>query len=168
MTVYYNELPPLTKNKTLSVTGHRILKKDFLEETVKSDLRRIIEKGYDIFLVGMAIGFDLTCFEVLDELKKEYPFIKLTAVIPCLTQAERYGEKDRKRYEKFLEKADYKSIISEKYTPNCMLKRNDFMLENADGLYAYYNGVKRSGTYYTLSRAKKRGMEIFRYGEYNF
>ena len=168
MTVFYNELPPLIKNKTLAVTGHRILKKDFSKEIVKSNLKKIIESGYDIFLVGMAIGFDLACYEALDELKKEYDFIKLTAVIPCVNQADGYGEEDKKLYEKFVEKADYKVVISEKYTPNCMLKRNDFMLENADGLYAYYNGVKRSGTYYTLSRAKKRGMEIFRYGEYNF
>ena len=64
-------LPPFSINKTCAVTGHRILPKDFDRIKLKIYLGQIAENGYEIFLVGMAKGFDLECFSVLTELKNE-------------------------------------------------------------------------------------------------
>ena len=72
-----SNLPPLVKNQTCAVTGHRILSSNFNEEQLKNDLVKIIEKGYSIFLTGMAQGFDLACFKALLELKKEFEANKL-------------------------------------------------------------------------------------------
>ena len=69
----YNDLPPLKKNSTCAVTGHRILSSDFSVYKLKNDLENIINRGFDLFLIGMATGFDTECFSALEELKKDYP-----------------------------------------------------------------------------------------------
>ena len=47
------------------MTGHRYLPDDFDRIKLKIYLGQIAENGYEIFLVGMAKGFDLECFSVL-------------------------------------------------------------------------------------------------------
>lgn len=47
---------------------------------MKTVLRIEIEKGlrgYNTYLCGMAIGFDMICAETVIDLKKSYPNIKL-------------------------------------------------------------------------------------------
>ena len=161
--MYYSDLPLFIKPKTASVSGHRILKRDFSEEKLKSDLKNIILSGYEYFLIGMAKGFDCACFSALIKLKEEFDFIKLVAVIPCLDQTVKFNKKEKELYETLLKSADYKVIIKETYEDGCMLKRNDFMVENSSILYAYYSGIKKGGTYYTVRRAEKDGLKIILY-----
>ena len=61
------------KKKTCSFSGHRILPKDFDGEEIKKAVYNAVNEGFSTFLVGMAIGFDSVCFNVLeksDEKKK--------------------------------------------------------------------------------------------------
>ena len=41
-----------------------------------------------------------------------------------------------------------------------MLLRNNFLVDNSSLLLAYYDGRKKGGTYYTVNRAKKKGIDI--------
>ncbi len=160
-----NELPLLDKNRTCAVTGHRFLMKDFDEEALYSALEEIIKDGYTVFLIGMALGFDTKCFQTLEKLKKTYPEIKLTAVIPCINQAEKFTSSDKKEYDRMVGSADYKVILEKEYTKKCMFTRNDFLVENSSLLLAYYKGLKRGGTFYTLNRAKNKPIKIVYFGE---
>ena len=56
-------------------------------------------------------------------------------------------------------------ILEEKYQKDCMLKRNDFLVNNSSYLFAYFCGRKKSGTYYTINRAIEKGIKIGYYGE---
>ena len=59
----------IVKNKTIAVTGHRKIQADLdLEKLEKSFLDQI-ENGIDTFLIGMAIGFDILCFQVLEKIR---------------------------------------------------------------------------------------------------
>ncbi len=158
-------LPPLTKNRTCAFTGHRILKEDFSFSALKEDILKIYNLGYDIFLCGMAKGFDLACFEAVLSLKEEYSDVKICAVIPCSDQAKYFSVEDKIKYNSFLEQADFTVLEEKTYYKNCMLKRNEFLVNNSSLLYAYFNGEKKGGTYYTISLAKKNQMEIVYYGK---
>ena len=60
------------KSKTLAVTGHRSLPSDLnIERLEKGFYYFIDEKGYDTFLVGMAVGFDSLCFKILEKIRKK-------------------------------------------------------------------------------------------------
>ena len=159
-----SNLPPLVKNQTCAVTGHRILTSNFNEEQLKNDLTKIIDKGYSIFLTGMAQGFDLACFKALSVLKKDYPEIKICAVIPCQDQCKYYPQQERYEYFELLEEADFVAKEERPYFKGCMLVRNNYLVENCSLLFAYFNGEKRGGTYYTVKKAKEMGVNTQFYG----
>lgn len=160
-----SNLPPLLKNQTCAVSGHRLLLDGFNVEQLKSDLIKIIEKGFSVFLIGMAQGFDLSCFKALVTLKKDYPDIKICAVIPCADQSKYFNSNDKYDYYDLLESADFVAREEKTYFKGCMLLRNNYLIDNCSLLYAYFNGEKRGGTYYTVNRAKSHGLSIDYYGE---
>ena len=140
--------------KTIAITGHRAINADFDREKLKNTLKKFIEKGFDTFLIGMAVGFDTMCFQELEKLKEEKKDIRIIACIPCLTQSERFSKSQREEYERLLSIADDKILISKEYTKNCMQKRNEFMVNYACCVFAY---LKRDfgGTKNTVEYAKK-------------
>lgn len=153
-------LPPLLKNVSCAVTGHRIVGEDFDGAALEVKLKKIASLGYEIFLVGMAIGFDLECFAALKRLREKGENIKICAVIPCSDQSVRFDEQEKKAYNDFIASADYTVKEDKPYYKNCMLVRNDFLVDNSSLLLAYYDGRKTGGTAYTISRAVKRGVDV--------
>ncbi len=149
----------INKNRACSVTGHRVLQKDFNKESLKNQFIALIESGIDTFLIGMAIGFDTACFKILTILKERYSQIKLVACVPCKTQPNRYSETQKKEYYEMLDIADGIFVLSQEYTARCMQKRNEFMVDNSNILIAY---LRRDigGTANTVKYAKKVGIKI--------
>ena len=56
--IHFNMILDLDKKKTVCFTGHRVLEKDFDYKKLEKSLSVLIEKGYENFLIGMALGFD--------------------------------------------------------------------------------------------------------------
>ncbi len=156
--------------KTCCFTGHRPQKlawgfneKDprclnMIKET-KIQIENAIVKGYNTFLCGLALGFDMICAEIILELKKKYTNVKLIGAVPCKNQSSVWNKKDVIRYNNILAKLDAVRCKYEVYTQGCMQERNNYMIENSSLLIALFNG-KKGGTYNTLEYAKKRGLEI--------
>lgn len=160
-----SNLPPLLKNQTCAITGHRILGEDFDFNLLKSDLVKLIGRGFNVFLIGMAQGFDLTTFKALSILKKDFPEIRLCAVIPCSDQSKYFSAENRYDYYEFIESADFIAKEENPYFKGCMLLRNNYLIDNCSLCYAYFNGEKHGGTYYTIKRAINKGIRVDYYGE---
>jgi len=127
---------------------------------VKKQIEIAITKGYKIFITGMALGFDMICAEIILELKKIYPNIKLIGAIPCKTQSKLWKLNDKQRYESILHKLDSIRCIYDDYNGNeCMLERNQFMVNNSSLVIALFNG-KNGGTQKTLKYAKQLNRNI--------
>lgn len=154
----FNDTPLFNAAKTCTVTGHRALPEGFDKKKLKSVFKKLIDGGYDTFLIGMALGFDTLCFQILTELKKSNN-VKIIACVPCLSQAAKYTEEQRTEYDKMLSLADDRVLISENYTPYCMLKRNRFMVDNSSLLVAYVKREK-TGSSYTRAYALKRKIAV--------
>lgn len=148
----------INPNKTASFTGHRILGKDFNRDKLYAEIKRLVNADYDTFLVGMAIGFDTECFKALLEFRKVMN-IKIIACIPCLNQAERFNPKQKEEYLNFLSQADDQIAVSKEYTPTCMKKRNQFMVDYSSVVIAYLRHDK-SGTSSTVNYAIKKGVSV--------
>lgn len=148
----------IKKESACAVTGHRVLGADFNSERLKNAFVELINKGVDTFLIGMAVGFDSKCFLVLEQLKNEYS-IKLIACIPCANQDKSFTLAQKKEYARMLEVADQKIMVGVEYTSGCMLKRNRFMVDNADYLVCYLREQK-GGTAYTVNYAKSKNKNI--------
>ena len=148
----------LNKENTCALTGHRILPKDFNEDSLEKVLISVIERGYNVFLDGMALGFDALCFKVLKRLKDRYD-IKIVACVPCDSQSKFFNKRQKAEYDGMIAEADEVIMVSEKYFDGCMTVRNYFMVDNSSLLIAYknYNG---GGTYQTVKYAAEKGNEI--------
>ncbi|MBO4252010.1 MAG: DUF1273 family protein [Clostridia bacterium] len=148
----------IDKIRTCAFSGHRILKEDYNKAELDRVIKKLIEGGYNTFLVGMALGFDTECFKLLEIYRKKYP-IKIIACIPCETQAYKFTEKQKEQYEKMLLSADERVYVSKEYTKACMFKRNMFMVDSASVLVAYLNSDK-GGTFQTVNYAKRKNVSI--------
>lgn len=155
-----SNLPPLEINRTCSVTGHRNVPQNFDVEKLEIKLKKIADDGYKIFLVGMAKGFDLLCFSVLLKLKEQNPEIKICAVIPCSDQSKKFAFNDKFLYDSCLSRADFIAKEQSPYFKNCMLIRDDYLIDNSSALLAFYDGRPTGGTYYTVNKAIKKGLKI--------
>ncbi len=142
---------------TCCFTGHRVLKRDFDEQKLHAVIDKLIENGYKTFLVGMAIGFDLKVFEVL-QTKKKFN-IDIIACVPCKDQDKFYNKNQKEQYVEALKKADKIVYLNEEYFDGCMQFRNRYMVDNSSILVAYMY-AKIGGTFYTVNYAKKKEKNV--------
>lgn len=163
----------IVKEKTIAFTGESVLTTSTgvpdrnLENVVRTELYYVLEEccneGKDTFLCGMELGFDLLAAEVVLELKKSYPDIKLYAIIPFTGQEDEYDSEEKVRYRRINEATDGRQVIwSKDYSVLSYLKRNDFMIENCSEIIAYSNNNK-TGAYYTVHKARKNNMDVLNF-----
>lgn len=144
-------------------TGHRFYdfsQRVFIQERLTSAISEAYDHGIRNFISGFALGIDLMAAQLVQSLKCNLPGISLTAAIPFAGQAERYNIYDKRVYRRLLELADKVFVLSDCYYPRCFLDRDEFMVENAAYLIAYYDGREKGGTYYTVKKARARGIPI--------
>lgn len=144
-------------------TGHRFYdfsQRVFIQERLTSAISEAYDHGIRNFISGFALGIDLMAAQLVQSLKCNLPGISLTAAIPFEGQAERYNIYDKRVYGRLLELADKVIVLSDCYYPRCFLDRDEFMVENASYLIAYYDGREKGGTYYTVKKARARGIPI--------
>lgn len=157
-------------SKTCCFTGHRPEKLPWRYNENDSRCIALKRKIYDIieavylsgvthFICGMAKGCDMYFCEAVIELRDEYPNITLEAAIPCETQALGWSETDRNRYYYLASQCDDETMLQRAYSPDCMLKRNMYMVDNSSVLIAVYSG-SFGGTMQTVNYARRRGLEI--------
>lgn len=160
----------IDKEKTVAFTGNRDLTTSDgsidrnLENVIRTELYYLIEsyykQGKDTYINGAAVGFDMMAAEVVLELKKKYPSIKLITAIPFMGQELKYSKVDKKRYQHIIESSDSKVLIWEGGFSNIAYhKRNDYLIANSSTIIAYSNGVGK-GTKSTVEKAQKKGLEI--------
>ena len=145
--------------RAVCFTGHRALKDDFNISVLDETIENLIARKFNVFLCGMAVGFDMLCFERVLFLKEKYEDIKIIACVPCPLQNLKFGEKEKTRYYELLKKADETILIAPYFTPYCMKERDRFMVDNSSVCVSYlYKSY--GGTYYTTRYALEKGREI--------
>jgi uncharacterized phage-like protein YoqJ len=112
------------------------------------------EEGYDAFLCGMARGCDLYFAEAVLSLG-----LRLEAYLPCPSQTERWSMADRERQRAILLRCVAVYMVEQAYTPGCMLRRNQRMVDAADALLTVYDGSP-GGTGAAIDYAGRQGKPI--------
>lgn len=143
---------------TVSFTGHRTY-----DGSAAARLRTVVaelyQRGYRQFLSGMAVGFDLAAAEAVLALRETCPGLRLVAVVPFEGQESRFSAADRERYARVLAVADKRIVVCRCYRRDCYARRNDFLIDHASVVVAWYDG-SAGGTRYTVLRARRCGLEV--------
>lgn len=143
---------------TAAFTGHRHYGGE-ADETLRQMLERLYAEGFRIFLSGMAAGFDLAAAEAVVRLRARHPDVRLVAVVPFRDQPGHFTPEDRKRYAALLAAADRTECLSERFHKGCYMIRNDWLVNHASTLVAWYDGSE-GGTRYTVTRALRAGRTV--------
>ena len=142
------------KNITVAFTGHRNY-----DGSADAELRELLQglyaDGYRRFLCGMSWGFDLAAAEAVVELREQYADVQLVAVEPFAWFGRLFRGDDAEQYERIKAAADEVVVVGDSGEPMDYIARNDYLVEHASAVVAWWSGVKRGGTAYTIKQARK-------------
>lgn len=130
-----------------------------LREELAARLEGIYQAGYRRFLCGMALGCDMYFAQAVLSLRRKYPDVTLEAAIPCGTQPEKWPLALRRKYNQLLDQCDTVKVLQIHYTPDCMMKRNRYMVDHASLLLACFDG-RPSGTMNTIVYAQRQALKV--------
>ncbi len=158
------------RRRSCSFTGHRPGKlpwgyneRDPRCADLKRRIRDAVEAAYDEgcrhFLCGMALGCDMYFCECVLALRAKHPDVTVEAAIPCPTQAADWPPAEQTRYRMLVKACDLETMVSDRYTPGCMQRRNRYLVDHASLLIAAYDGTS-GGTQYTIQYAMRQGVNI--------
>ena len=139
--------------RSVAFTGHRTYD-GTAAERLSAAVERLYGRGFRTFLSGMAVGFDLAAAEAVLTLRAAH------SDVPFRGQEERFSPADRVRFLRAVAAADEVEVLAGGYRRGCYAVRNDFLVDRAALVVAWYDGSP-GGTRYTLRRALARGREVW-------
>ena len=162
--------PMIHRDATCCFTGHRASKLPWRDEEsdircleLKSKIKDAAESlyisGTRFFICGMANGCDMYFGEAITALRLKYPDVSLEAAVPWEGQPEKWAAALKERYSRLISACDYLTVVSKTYTPDCMKRRNHYMVDNSAALIAVYNGSP-GGTRQTMLYALRKGLDL--------
>lgn len=143
---------------TAAFTGHRSYDGSG-DASLAAAVRHLYGRGYRTFLTGMAAGFDLAAGECVAKLRGELEGLRLHCVVPFAGHRRSLAGEAGERYDRLLGVADEVTVLSPRYGSRAYFERNDFLVDNASVVVAWFDG-SAGGTRYTVQRAFRSGVEI--------
>lgn len=153
------------RKHSVAFTGHRAMSyaagdsMEALRTRLDATLRELYARGARRFYSGMAEGFDLIAARAVIDLRRELTDIQLIAAVPFRGQAAGFSVVTRRDYEQILAAANRVEVLAEGYSRDCFLRRDDYMVERAATVVAWFDG-RAGGTAYTVARARSLGCEV--------
>ena len=160
----------MNKNESCCFTGHRLEKLPWrerentplcieLKTKISEALREAHREGIKHFMCGMATGCDMYFCEAAIDLRSEHEEITIEAAIPWNGQAGAWTEDLRRRHSRLVEDCDFITVVQSEFSPDCLMKRNRYMVDNSSMIIAAYNG-KPGGTMSTMLYAMRQGVKL--------
>lgn len=147
------------RNITVAFTGHRTYCGE-ANLDLRQTILRLCEEGFTRFLCGMAWGFDLAAGEAVAEAKKHCSEIELVAVVPYDGFGSLFRGDDAVQYGRVMAAADEVVVVSEQGGDAAFRRRNDYLVDNASIVVAWFDGAPRGGTAYTVRRARHSRLPV--------
>ena len=122
-------------------------------------VRWLYQQGVTRFYAGGALGFDFIAAVTVINLRRELPELRLTLAIPHRHYDRVWTEWDQERYRPVLRAADEVLYLYDDYRSWVMHSRNRYMVEHSTVCLCYMT-EDGSGTGYTVSYARKKGLTI--------
>ena len=147
-----------TPQHIVAFSGHRSYDGS-ADDRLRSVVADLYAEGVRIFRVGMAEGFDLAAGEVVLSLMELYDDIVLEAYVPWPLFSARFDRESKLKYDAVIAKAQIIRYAGFAFQNTIFHQRNDMLVDGAGYLVAWWNG-SRSGTGYTVGRARRQRSKI--------
>lgn len=164
------EMPVFVKEKTCFFAGHRPYRFTYLPEEekeffdtltgkIEKTVQELFEKGFDTFLCGGKIGFDIMCSEAVIKLKKKHPEVRLVCMLPFENHHTDFPSEWQSRFIKILDACDFIDYVSPIDIMGCYYDRNQKMIDNSEYMVTYFDG-KGGGTARVVAAAQSGKLKI--------
>ena len=158
------------REQTCCFSGHRPAKLPWggneaderclaLKGELAAHLEALYAEGYRHFICGMALGCDMYFAEAVTALREVHEDVTLEAAVPCGTQPDRWNRAQRERYNALLNACSKVTVLQIGYSPECMMRRNQYMVDHSSMLLCCYNG-RPGGTMRTILYAERTGVGV--------
>ena len=149
--------------KRCCFTGHRPGKLKQDEQTVKrllaASINQAVTRGYTTFITGMAQGTDIWAAEIVLDMRRENPELRLICALPHPNFEQSWRMDWRNRYNAIRAAADLERTICPAYSKAAYQKRNVWMVDHSALVIAVFNG-ESGGTLNTIRYAQQNQVEI--------
>jgi len=129
-----------------------------LKAAIKDQIAMLVDAGVYMFYSTMALGVDTWAAEIVLDIKKEHPHIKLIAVLHCETQADSWTVEQRERHFNILAMCDDVVTMQTRFTRTCLYNRVRFLIDCAAILMAVYDGS--GSTAHIVRNARQKNNSI--------
>lgn len=104
-------------------------------------LREQIDNGLEWVITGGQLGVEQWTIEVVSDLKKEFPTLKLAIMMPFQKFGSQWRTENQAKLNRLLAQSDFsKSVSNEEYKgPRQLQNYQQFMLEHTDGAVLVYD-----------------------------
>jgi len=124
-------------------------------DKIRAHMRQVLQAAKDygldpVVISGMALGIDQFWAESAIELE-----IQVIAAMPFPDMGSNWPAESRKKLQELLAKCSDVRYICGSYSQRAFLLRDEWMVDNANLLVAYWNGQRHGGTYHTVCYADK-------------
>ena len=147
-----------TSQHIVAFSGHRSYDGS-ADDRLRSVVADLYAEGVRIFRVGMAEGFDLAAGEIVVSLMELHDDIVLEAYVPWPLFSARFEMESKQKYDAIIAKAQVIRYAGFAFQNSIFHQRNDMLVDGAGYLVAWWNG-SRSGTGYTVGRARRQRTKI--------
>ncbi len=160
----------MNKNISCCFTGHRLEKLPWrsdendprcveLKERLAAAVEAAYRSGIRHFICGMATGCDMYFCDAVIALRAEHKEITIEAAIPWEGQSSSWTKALAQRHSRLVEDCDFLTLVQHDFTPDCLMKRNRYMVDSSSMIIAVYSGAP-GGTMSTILYAMRQGLEI--------
>ena len=125
---------------------------------MRREIVKAVSDGYTGFMTGFANGADQYFAEIVVILQKDFPELRLIAVLPYRKRMDSLCQKEHTNA--LLGACAEVIVIQDEYRPNVYAKRNRYMVEHSDRVIAVYDGREKGGTVKTIRFAHQFRKEL--------
>ncbi len=154
--------------KNLYVTGYRSYemnifnskdeKLPFIKKAIAKQLEYYIDSGLEWVIISGELGTELWTVEVIEELRAEYPDLKIAILFPYYNFGENWNEENTSALEKAKSNAQYVDYTSKEayQNPNQLKMNQAFIVNHTDGALLLYDKEYEGKPKFALEIIEKR------------
>lgn len=110
-----------------------------IKEVIRRDCVQLLENGAEWFIFTGNLGFEYWVLEVIRELKEEGYAVQTATIFMFANHGENWNEANQAKLNLFKQTNFTKNAYSHYENPSQFRDFNQFLIENTDGAYLFYD-----------------------------
>ena len=138
----------------LGIFDEKDLRLKMIKTAIRRDMIYLLENGMKWLIFTGNLGFESWVLDVAKELQEEYD-LQLATIFLFENQGENWNEANQEKLDRF-KKVDFVKFAYPKYeNPSQFREYNQFLLENTDGAYLFYDEENETKLKYLYQKIKE-------------